>query len=172
MAEVSDENVRAALADENTPAPLRDAYEALRTQLESERASRTALERETAFARAGLADLPHRTLFEKSYEGDMTVEAIRSEAAKYNLLPTADAPQQDGRPPTQADIDDALMGDLEAMRRVGAAGTPATAPQGPSFDERISQVRSKEEWDAVVRQYGSDVGIATVKTSKFGHRIV
>ena len=132
----------------------------LTADLEAERATRTSLERRAAFAEAGLADVPHRELFEKSYEGEMTAEAIRAEAEKYGLT-GAQTP-----PPAQED-----RSGLDALRRVAAAsnGAPAGAPM--LLEDAMDRARSPQELDAIIANAPPEAGIALPRSVR-GSRLI
>lgn len=159
---ISDEEIQTHLSDENTPAPLREAYEALRGQLESERAKNVAVEREAAFLKAGLADLPHRSLFEKTYEGEMNAEAIKEAAKQYGLVPDPTATTT----PTPEN-----RADLDAIRRTqqASSGAPAGAPM--DFGDALDRARSPQEWDAIMANAPADSGIR-LKGTVGGHRLI
>jgi hypothetical protein len=120
----------------------------LKAELDAERATRTSLEKRAAFAEANLTDLPHRELFEKTYEGEMTAEAIRTEAEKYGLVGTAATPPA---PENRADLD--------ALRRVQAAsaGAPPNAPM--DFGEALDRATNIQEWEAVMAQAPPEAGV-------------
>ena len=159
---ISDEEIQSHLSDENTPAPLREAYEALKGQLESERASRTQIEREAAFLKAGLADLPHRALFEKTYEGEMNAEAIKEAAKEYGLVPDPTATTT----PT-----DTNRADLDAIRRTQQASAGA-APEAPmDFGDALDRARSPQEWEAIMAQAPPESGIR-LKGTVGGSRLI
>ena len=160
---ISDEEIQSHLSNENTPAPLREAYEALKGQLESERTSRTDLEKRMAFKDAGLTDAPERELFEQSYKGDLTPEAIKEAAAKYpSLIPAAggtETPAPDNR------------ADLSAIQRIqqASAGAPPNAPM--DFGDALERARSPQEWDAIMAQAPPESGIR-LKGTVGGSRLV
>ena len=160
---ISDEEIQAHLADESTPAPLRAAYEVLRGQLEAERAKNVATERRAAFAEAGLPDSPVRALFEKTYEGEMTAEAIKAAAEPYGLTGTPAAPAQ--TPPAED------RSGLEALRRVAAAsnGAPAGAPM--DFGDALDRAQSPEHWDAIMANAPPEAGIVLPRSVR-GSRII
>ena len=162
MAEISDEERQSHLSDENTPAPLRDAYNALKGQLESERASRTQIEREAAFLKAGLADRPHRALFEKTYEGEMNAEAIKEAAKEYGLVPDPNAVI------TPPPVD---RSGLDAIRRTQQASSGAATDAPMDFGDALDRVRTVAEWNAVMANAPAETGIRLQGTVG-GHRIV
>jgi hypothetical protein len=94
-----------------------------------------AVEREAAFAKAlgdRLTD-PKMAYFQKAYDGDLTVEAIR-EAAK-----------RDGfwAEPTGAGGND--RADLDAAGRMAAASTGAGEPLPPDLHEAVLKAQSADE---------------------------
>lgn len=169
MAEITDEEYLAQHPEHRELDPaIRHRLritEQLQADLDSERASRTQLERRAAFLEAGLADLPHRELFEKSYEGEMNAEAIREAAGKYGLIPDPNAPIQNtnAAPDNQADLD--------ALRRTQQAsqGAPAGAPM--EFADALARASTRQEWDAVMANAPAESGIR-LKGSVQGHRLV
>ena len=161
MAETNDETIQAALADESTPKPLREAYEALRRDLDAARAEVATGKRESAFAKAGLSDLPHRELFERSYEGDLTAEAIREAATPYGLVTaSADA---------AAAASQALA---EATRQVQAGTSTTTQPQADDAMTALDRAGSNPEAiKAVIQKYGPDLGVG-LPASVGNHRLI
>lgn len=164
MAEISDEDYLAQHPehrelDPNIRAQIRQNAQ-LQADLETERATRTQLERRAAFLEAGLSDLPHRELFEKTYEGEMNAEAIKAEAAKYGLISGASV---DTQPDNRADLD--------AARRIqqASAGSPTGAPM--DFADALARARSPQEWDAVMAQAPVEAGIR-LKGTVAGNRLV
>lgn len=130
----------------------------LQADLESERATRTQLERRAVFAEAALPDVPERELFLESYKGDMTVDAIKEAAAKYpTLAGTAVVPEN--------------RADLDALRRIGQASAGATPNAPMDFGDAISRARSPEEWNAIMAQAPPEAGIR-LKGTVAGHRLV
>lgn len=158
---ISDEEIQAQLADESTPAPLRAAYEVLKGQLEAERAKNVATERRAAFAEAGLPDSPVRALFEKTYEGEMTAEAIKAAAEPYGLT---------GTPAAQTPAPEDRSG-LEALRRVAAAsnGAPAGAPM--LLEDAIDRAQGPEQVMAVIRNAPPEAGISLPRSVN-GSRLI
>ena len=163
--QISDEEFTAqhpeyAGLDSNIRAQIRQNAQ-LTADLEAERATRTSLERRAAFAEAGLADVPHRELFEKSYEGEMTAEAIRAEAEKYGLTGTQTPP-----PPPVED-----RSGLDALRRVAAAsnGAPAGAPM--LLEDAMDRARSPQELDAIIANAPPEAGIALPRSVR-GSRLI
>ena len=164
MAEISDEEY---LAQNPTHRDLDPAIRAqlrqnaqLAADLESERATRTQLERENAFGKAGLADLPHRALFEKTYEGEMTTEAIRAAAEQYGLTGTAPVITSDNR-----------AADLDALRRVqqASAGAPPNAPM--DFGDALDRAQSPQEWEAIMANALVEAGVRLPRTVQ-GSRLI
>jgi hypothetical protein len=161
MAEITDETIQAALADESTPKPLRDAYNAMRQDLEAARAEVATGKREAAFAKAGLSDLPHRELFERSYDGDLTPEAIREAASPYGLVTgTTDAAAAASRELA------------EATRQVQAGTSTTTQPQADDAMAALNRAgNNPEAIKAVIQKYGPDLGVG-LPASVGGYRLV
>ncbi len=147
--------------DPNIRAQLRQNAQ-LTADLEAERATRTELERRATFAEANLPDVPERELFLQSYQGDLTVEAIKEAAAKYpTLAGTAATP-----PPAPEN-----RADLDALRRVAAAsnGAPAGAPM--DFGDALDRAQSPEHWDAIMANAPPEAGIVLPRSVR-GSRII
>lgn len=91
--ETSDE-----MEDSTEPEAIRNLRQANKRNEEKARAGEAAM-RKLAFLEAGLDPRtnPQVELFIKAYDGDLTEEAIRNEAARYNLIggaaPESSAPQ-------------------------------------------------------------------------------
>lgn len=146
--------------DPNIRAQMRQNT-SLQAEVETERAARISLERRVAFAEAGLPDHPARELIEKTYEGEMTADAIREYAAKYGVsADTATAPVLDNR------------ADLDALRRSQQAGTSAAPTTTMDFGDALSRARSPEEWNAIMQQAPPEAGVKLKATTKEGHRII
>jgi len=158
MAESNDETIQAALADESTPKPLRDAYAALQTQLAEANKTIATKDREAAFTKAGLADLPHRSLFEKSYEGDLTPEAIREAATPYGLVTDAAA--------TAATADREAL-DAIARGQRASSGTPAG---GEDILARMDTM-SPAEIQHLINTRGAEFGVS-LPASVGGNRLI
>jgi hypothetical protein len=157
--ESNDDAISAALADESTPKALREAYEVIQRQLSESQGDLTALRREAAFSKAGLKDLPHRSLFEKAYEGEMDPDKIRESAKQYGLVDESEGSQQ------QASTD------LEAYRRIGAAGSNV-APAADDAMAALDRAGSNPELiKRVIEQYGSELGVGLPPNAQ-GYRIV
>lgn len=133
----------------------------LTADLESERATRTQLERKAVFGDAGLPDVPERELFMESYKGDMTVEAIKEAAAKYPTLTSTAATTT--APDNRADLD--------AIRRVQTASAGAVPDAPMDFGDALDRAQSKEEWAAIMANAPAEAGIATPRTVQ-GSRLI
>lgn len=151
MAEMTDEAIQAALADESTPKALRDWATSLQAELVTARTEASAVKREAAFAKAGLSDLPHKSLFERTYEGEMTPEAIKEAAKEYGLVPET--------PAANATVQD--RADLDAIRRTQAASSGATtgANDGDLFDA-LDRAGSTADVMKLIRERGSEMGVS------------
>lgn len=166
MAEITDEayleqHPEHRELDQNIRAQLRQNAQ-LQADLDTERASRAELEKRVAFKDAGLTDAPERELFEQSYKGELTAEAIKEAAAKYPSLIPADGGG------TQAPEN---RTDLDAIRRIQQAsnGAPAGAPM--DFGDALDRVRTVEEWDAVMASAPPESGIRSRGTIQ-GSRLI
>lgn len=158
MAETNDEAIQAVLADESTPKPLRDAYAALQQQLNEAKAESAIVKREAAFAKAGLKDVPHRSLFEKSYEGELNPEAIQEAAKEYGLVEDIAAADQ-----TRAD--------LEAHRRIGAAGSSVPSAPDDAMAALDRAGNNPEAIKRVIEQFGPELGVGLPPSAQ-GYRVV
>lgn len=157
----NDEAIQAALADESTPKPLRDAYAAAQRDLEAARAEIATGKREAAFKDAGLKDDPTVELFKRSYEGDLTPEAIRLAAVPYGLAAEAVV--------DTAAADQAL---LEATRRVQAGTSTTTPTQGDDAMAALDRAgNNPEAIKAVIAKYGADLGVG-LPASVGNHRLI
>lgn len=156
MPELTDEEFHAAHPelprdlDPGIRSRLKDT-DRLVAELETERTNRVSLERRAAFAESGLADLPHRELFERTYDGDLTAEAIRDAADKYGLVPDASSAAATQQSQSQAD--------LEAFRRVGQASQGAGTPGAVRFEDALDNAGSYEEVLSVLASGGAGAGI-------------
>jgi hypothetical protein len=155
MAEISDEEYLAQHPEHRELDPAIRQRLRITAQLEAdlvaERTAREQLQRAATFREAGLADLPVRELFEKTYEGEMTVEAIRVEAEKYGLLQTSAAVTA----PAPADN----RAELEALRRTQQASAGAPPNSAMDFGDALDRARSVEEWEAIMVQAPPEAGV-------------
>lgn len=102
-------------------------------------AKAATLERELAFARAGLPDDPKTAYFIKGYEGDLTAEAIRTAAQTAGFMETpAAAPSAPER---------------AAHERMADAAAGAQVPP-QDFAAEIAQAKSPAEVMAIVKRAG------------------
>lgn len=110
------------------------------------------VERENAFARAlGTATTePWFSYFQKGYEGDLSVEAIRQAATDAGFA-KASAETEAAPPPPNAN-----PADLAAHQRMAAASTGAAPP--PPFDPfaEIANAKSGEEIVAIIARADPD----------------
>jgi len=103
------------------------------------------LQKEVAFAKAGIPEGGAGALLRKAYDGEITPEAIRKAAEEYNLF----APTQ-----AQNSVPDS---ELDGMRRVagaaaGAGGTPQVNVE-TSFATALAGANSETETMAVINQF-------------------
>ena len=115
---------------------IRD-YRAAKDEAAAERKKNTDLQRENAFLRAGV-DLSTKAgqMFSKAYDGELTPEAIKAEAAEVNALIVTPEPE----PAPQVQIGE----DERAQTRERAAlATGAEPPTGevPSPDPKRQALR-------------------------------
>ena len=133
----------------------------LEQDLAQERQARMDLEKRNAFAEAGLPASPLRDLIQKEYTGELNADAIKTYAAQYNLVPQSTTTAPAGSP------------NLDAERRV--AGATAGAGQPPdataAFEDRLFAARTPKEFDAILADAPSDLGIALPRTYQ-GSRVI
>ena len=91
------------------------------------------LERELAFARAGIPDTPIGQLFIRGYDGEVAVDAIK--AAFAELAPD-EPPQQ---PPEEPPADD-----LDAQRQIAGLGSPGVPAGDIRFEDAIRSAPNAE----------------------------
>jgi hypothetical protein len=111
-----------------------------------------AVERENTFAKAlgdRLTD-PKMAYFQKAYDGDLTVEAIREAATRDGFLTE----------PTGAAGND--RADLDAASRMAAASQGAGEPLPPDVHEAVLKARSAEEVLDIIEA----AGVPTTRTSQ------
>ena len=88
--------------DPNEPEGVRNLREANR-RLKGEAAEGAAAVRKLAFIEAGLDPKnPQHQLLMKAYDGELTEEGIREQAAAYGLLPSEDDSEGEAPPPPAA----------------------------------------------------------------------
>ena len=121
---------------------LQDEAETARAQI----AEATAIKRENAFLKAGIAtESGVGKLFFKSYEGELTPEAIKRAAEEdgLDLIPTSQ----------RSDVSQELD-DLRSTSRVSQSSAGSTAPDEIS---QIRQARTPQEVIALAQKAGSSI---------------
>lgn len=163
MADMTDEAIQAALADESTPKALREWATSLQAELVTARTEASAVKREAAFAKAGLQDLPHRSLFERTYEGELTPEAIKEAAKEYGLVSETSTDNNS----TNQD-----RADLDAIRRMQGASSGAANPgnAGDLFDA-LDRTNGPGDVLKLIRERGAEMGV-TLPESAGGYTLV
>jgi hypothetical protein len=137
--------------------PQRDNHDIRQLREKAKRADElearlAAMERETAFAKAlgdKLTD-PKMRYFEKAYDGDLTVEAIREAAKRDGFWPEPQGAGGNDR------------ADLEAATRMAAASQGAGEPVPPDVHEAVRKAQSEEEVLAIIEA----AGVPTTRTSQ------
>jgi hypothetical protein len=115
---VSDNN------DPNEPDDIK-ALRAKAGSVDEAVANAIRLERENAFLRAGVADdTPVGKMFAKSYDGELTVEAIVEAATQVGALKTATPPP----PPENNFTPEEAAARQQAQQLAAGGGNPAGAP--------------------------------------------
>lgn len=100
----------------------------------------TGLERELAFARAGLPDDPKTAYFVKAYDGEMNAEAIRTAAQAAGFL---EAPKASETPANER----------ATHERMADAAAGGQAPK-QDFGREIAEAKSPAEVMAIVQRAG------------------
>jgi len=121
--------------EQEGPDSIRNVRQAMKRAEERAKANEAAA-RKLAFLEAGLnpKDNPQVELFMKAYDGELTEEAIRQEAAKYRLI---SEPVEDDSQPRMAD----LNSQTRARQNLGAdsfdpaAPVPEGDPMGNAYAE-------------------------------------
>jgi ribosomal protein L12E/L44/L45/RPP1/RPP2 len=136
---------------EQRPNPVRAQLRKLEkeaAELRKQNAEAAQLRRELAFIKAGInPDDPKAKYFVKGYDGDLSTEAIVSAATEAQLI----APQSTATPDDRAG--------WNTTNRIAAGAE--TAPDGPSWIDRISKAQSESELMAIFAEaqaQGIDLG--------------
>ena len=97
--------------------------------------------RELAFLKAGI-DTSTGTgkLLAKSYEGELTVEAIKAQAEEYGLIPTSQTSE--------------VSQEIAAIDRVSAASSTSTGSLPPSAENEMRNATTPEDVMALARKFG------------------
>lgn len=122
-----------------------------RDQMEAELAQ---LKRERAFSKAGIdPDDPKAKYFIKGYDGDLTDEAIRTEAEAAGFLSTAGAPggQQGGSQQQQPQSGQQAH---QRMDEVGAGVPPAPLQGDQETLAALAAAKTPEDFLAIATQRG------------------
>ena len=114
---------------------------------EAAEARALAAERELALTKSGLnLEDPMQKYFADTYQGELTVEAIKTAAATIGIIPKSEDP--------------AVAAEMAAMARIGQAASTPTPPAGNlSYEEAIAKFEgSPEDFDAwFEREYQTEV---------------
>lgn len=103
--------------------------------------------RETAFAKAGIPDSPLANMFRKSYEGELTAEAIKAQALELGLLQ-----QQQTIPAEERD-------QILAAQQDPFTPTRTTNPtQLKSIEDMVAKASSNDEIEKILRDNGLYAG--------------
>ena len=105
-----------------------------------------AMQRETVFARAlGSTDHPARKYFEKGYDGELDIDAVRNAAKEAGLI---------GAQQSQPEAPQQRHDDLSAYARMAATSAGADAAGQEDLADRIRNAASQEEVMAIMTDAG------------------
>jgi len=128
--------------DPNAVRNLREANKRMKADLEAATtaaAEATGAKRELTLIRAGIdLDSPQGKLFAKAYDGDLSVEAVKEQAAEYGLM----KPEVPAASP-----------ELLAQQAVGAVSQGASQAS-PDITAEIANAQSVDEVMAIVARAG------------------
>ena len=145
-----DPNIRRQLREAEK---ARKELEALKAQVELER-------RETFFAKAGIPESGAGALFRKAYDGEASLEAIRSQAEMYGILQSA---------PAQVQEEVSYDSELEAQRRAQGATIGSTGAMPDPSQEilaALAEAKTPEDVMKVVQSgQGQQVGMWTSRSA-------
>lgn len=156
MTDFDDLNDEQDVQDE--PTGTQDSGFRKRLEREAQRAKEAAAEalaeanaakREAAFLKAGVnPDSPLGKMFTKSYDGDLSVDAIKTAASEVGLIATSESP--------------AVKESMTAAEQVASASQGASTSATPDPLTEFSKLREPGNWnkDAVVelaRSLGSNI---------------
>ncbi len=142
---------------------LRDRATTAEAAAQTEKARADAAEKQLAFAKAGvpLAQDPANPnpmvdYFVNGYQGDLTPEAIRAEAARLNLVPppAQQAPAQQLNPTAQ-------QAAQQAFSQIAEATHGQTVPAGRDWDAEKSAAPTREALHQLVREQAQAEGRQT-----------
>jgi thioredoxin-like negative regulator of GroEL len=119
-----------------------DSERELRKAAEAKAAAGEQAQRELAFVKAGIdTDKGGGKLLFKSYDGEMTADAIRKAAEEYDIIPTS---QQES-----------VKEELAGLQGIEQAGSNASAPTPPDLISQIRGAKSPQEAIELARKAGS-----------------
>lgn len=135
----------------------------LASDLAASETARQAAESELVIRDAGLTDGPLRALFVQGYKGEMTIEAIKAEAAKYPGLLVD--PAAAGATTTGAEDAEAAAKAAELAAMKGGAQAAAGAPAGGPIDfgDALAAANTPDEIKAVLRSAPEAAGLVLVE---------
>lgn len=120
--------------------PLRARLKQLEAENKQFRETSTKAARELAFVKAGIdPDSPRHRYFAKGYDGELTVDAIKAEAAEAGLI---DAAPKDTVDP----------GERAAHERMQAANAGAHAATARDWDAEIRSAKTRDEALTLIRE--------------------
>lgn len=109
--------------------------------------------RQLEFVKAGV-DLnnPMASYFVNGYQGDLTPEAIKAEAAKLGLVASTEQPQEQGIPAEEQ----------AAHQRIADATAGANAPGQRDFDAEMRAAKTVDEHDRIYQEKHATLGLPGV----------
>lgn len=141
--------------DSSTIREMRQQLKEMQSQLADAQKQNTLLQRQAAFAQAGIAGLSEKrqaALMAAHGDGELTAEAIKATATELGFLSDSQgqAPpaQQQGHP-----VEEQLPPDTSVFSTLAEAMT-GPHPGNPDLTQRISEAQSMQEVMALVEQAG------------------
>ena len=143
LEETEDTNV----LDPNIRKQLREAQKVAQ-EVQSSRDQLATLQKELAFAKAGIPEDGVGALLRVAYQGENTPEAVKAEAAKYGVLSNSD---------TQSQNNSVSDSELDSFRRVAGAATSAggnpPVDAGQAFLAEMGDANSEKDAMAVITKF-------------------
>lgn len=113
---------------------------------DAENVSGREAKRELAFLKVGIdTDSPVGKLFFRTYDGDLSMDAIRVAATELNLVTPKEDPLAE---------DKAAMGRMSEAAKAGVTGVVQA-----DFTTRIANAKNRAEYDAIVAQAQAEYNI-------------
>lgn len=122
-------------------------------EADAAKAEAHAAKRELALLKAGIdLESPTGKLFAKAYDGEASVDAIKSAATEYGLIGTESAPAA----PTQA-APSVSNDELAAHQRIASASAGANSAGQYDARDAISNAESAQEVLAILQKEGVEI---------------